>query len=566
VGRFALGASPTGLASVGSTVWVAAGALTAGAHKGGTLTVVAPAPWLPGAVNGIDPAFNDETAWVHAAPLVYDGLVGLRRTGGVAGLALVPDLATELPRPTDGGRTYSLTLRPGIRYSSGQPVQPEDIRRGVQRVLSLGGFQAAYYTGIVGAQNCPAHPHSCDLSRGVVTDDATRRVSFHLTAADPDFLEKLTIFVYPTPAGTPAARRVTTPLPGTGPYMISDYKPGEKQFTLTRNHNFHQWSYAAQPAGYPDVIRWQEVPDLRSGVTQIVSRRADILPIQNDTPPAELHIIADLARQYPTQLHPDLVFATSYAFLNTAIAPFNDVRVRRALNYAIDRNHLVDLAGGPTLAAPTCQFLPPDLPGYQPYCPYTTSASANGGYQGPDLAAAQQLVAASGTANTPVTVVAPDANRASEEYFIKVLRQLHYRATLREMPGLDDYYRYVFDSRNRVQIGFLYWGADLVSPSNFFEVNLFCRSFVPANASANGNPSEYCRPQIDTLASQALADQTTDPTTARRLWAQIDRMVTDDAPVVATLNGKIDNFVSTRLGNFQSNPQLGPLLDQMWIQ
>lgn len=67
------------------------------------------------------------------------------------------------------------------------------------------------------------------------------------------------------------------------------------------------------------------------------------------------------------------------------------------------------------------------------------------------------------------------------------------------------------------------------------------------------------------LASQALAEQTIDPATARRLWARVDQMVTNDAPVMATVNGKIDNLVSTRLGNFQSNPQLGPLLDQMWV-
>ena len=120
------------------------------------------------------------------------------------------------------------------------------------------------------------------------------------------------------------------------------------------------------------------------------------------------------------------------------------------------------------------------------------------------------------------------------------------------------------DRLTRAQIAFLYWATDFPSPSNSF-ANLSCRSFVPANGAANTNPGAYCNPQIDKLANQALATQTSDPTTARQLWAQVDRMVTDDAAIVPTVNGKIENLVSTGLGNFQNNPQLGPLFDQMWV-
>ncbi len=286
----------------------------------------------------------------------------------------------------------------------------------------------------------------------------------------------------------------------------------------------------------------------------------------NDTPPQDLRIVADLARRHPAQLHPIAWFQTNFAFLNTRVAPFNDVRVRQAVNFAVDRRRLVDIFGGPSLAEATCQFLPPNLPGYRRYCPYTTGPSANGDYNGPDLEAARRLVAASGTAGTPVTVVGRNANRAHDEYFVTVLRQLGYRATLREIPDLGEYVDYVFDSRNHVQIAFLYFAADFPLPSNFFQENLSCSGFVPANSAANGNPSEYCNPKVDTLASEAFAAQSTDPTTARRLWAQVDRMITDDAAIVATVNGKTQDFVSTRLHNFQSNPQLGPLYDQMWLQ
>jgi YVTN family beta-propeller protein len=563
--RLSIGGSPRGLALVGSTLWLAVDAFSTPGHVGGTLTVDS-ASSLPGAVDGIDPANNDDWSFIEAEGLIYDGLVGFRHVDGAAGgVTLVPDLAATLPRPTDGGLTYAFTLRPGIRYSTGTTVQAADIRRGLQRALTLGSFTAGYYSGVVGARSCQAHPTSCDLSRGVWTDDATRRVTFHLTAPDPGFLDKLTRFVYPAPSDSPTMQ-VKAPQPGTGPYMISGYKAGEKQFTLTRNPYFRQWSYAAQPTGYPDVIRWRQVPELSRSVTDVVAGRADMLLIMNDTPREQLPILADLARRYPARLHPVLWFQTSYAFLNTAVAPFNDIRVRQALNYAVDRSHLVDLAGGAALAAPTCQFFPPDFPGYQHYCPYTAGPSGKAGYQGPNLAAARRLVAASATAGTAVTVVGPDINLASDEYFVSLLRELRYRAMLREIPDLNRYFAYVFDSRNRVQIGVLYWAADFPTPANFFDVNLSCNSFVPANPASNGNPSQYCRPAVDKLAAEALAAQTTDPTYSCRLWAQVDRTITDDAPVVATVNGKIETFVSTRLGNFQSNPQLGPLFDQMWIQ
>ena len=398
----------------------------------------------------------------------------------------------------------------------------------------------------------------------MVTDDATRRVTFHLTTPDPDFLEELTRFVYPTPAGTPTTH-LKTPLPGTGPYMITGYKAGEKQFTLSRNPYFRQWSYAAQPAGYPDVIRWQEVPNTGAGISDVVAGRIDVLPIENDDPASDAHAIGELARQYPAQLYPSGLFETSFEVLNTAVAPFNDVRVRRAVNYAVDRQHLVEILGGPSLASATCQFLPPNFPGYQPYCPYTTNPSADGGYHGADLAAARPLVAESGTSGTPVTVVGGDFPAAYDEYFVTLLRQLGYRATLRNIPDLGQYVDEVFDSRKQVQIASLGWTPDFPSPANSF-------ACCPAAASCPRMP-QRTRTRAHTAGrrwTSSLAKHVQPRAPTPRLPDSYGRRstggVTDDAAVVATVNSKIDNFVSTRLGNFQTNPQLGPLFDQMWVR
>ena len=109
------------------------------------------------------------------------------------------------------------------------------------------------------------------------------------------------------------------------------------------------------------------------------------------------------------------------------------------------------------------------------------------------------------------------------------------------------------------------WGADFPSASDFFLPVLGCRSFYqdPTNTS---NYAEFCDSHADHLASQAQAEQLTDPATARRLWAQVDRTVTDQAPWVPILNQAATTFVSARIGNFQESPIYGPLLDQLWVR
>src|SRR5262249_48126887 len=151
--------------------------------------------------------------------------------------------------------TYTFTLRRGIRYSDGTLMRASDFRRGMQRQLSFGA-NPAYYEGIAGVQACELHPGRCDLSAGILTDDTAGAVTFRLSHPDPDFLYKPALpLAPPAPPGAPTHAIDRAPfLPGTGPYVISQFKLG-KSLTLARNRHFRQWSYAAQPAGYPDVIR-----------------------------------------------------------------------------------------------------------------------------------------------------------------------------------------------------------------------------------------------------------------------------------------------------------------------
>ena len=463
-----VGSSPQGIAVAGSGVWVAARPFAAASHRGGTLTVVSASLPQPDPVHDYDIA-------TPALAAVYDGLVAFRKAGGAQGDTLVPDLAVRLPRPADGGTTYTFTLRPGIRYSNGALVRASDFRRGIQRQLSFGDVPV-YYEGILGAQACHRNPRRCDLAAGIVTNDAARTVTFHLGQADPDFLYKLALLIAaPAPPGAASHLMDRAPfLPGTGPYMISQYGP-KSSLTLVRNPYFRQWSYAAQPAGYPNVIRIEHMTDPRKEQSAVAAGRADLVDITNDGLPYR-----SLAIRYPARVHPGLKLATVFVFLNTRQPPFTSLKARQAINYAIDRGQIIQFLGSPGQATPTCQILPAGFPSYQRYCPYTAGAK-DGAWHGPDLAKAVRLAHESGTTHVPVTVWNEQGNPVGA-YLVHMLRQLGYQATLRAVP-VDHLFRTASNSRRKIQLGLTGWASDIPTPSDFFLPVLTCRSFYQDPAS-----------------------------------------------------------------------------------
>jgi YVTN family beta-propeller protein len=553
VRRIFVGSSPRGLALTSAGVWVAARPFSAVSHRGGTLTVAT--KWLP--------ARDPVQAWgiqdLPALATAYDGLVALRRSDGSQGFSLVPDLATRVPRPANGGTAYTFTLRPGIRYSDGMPVRASDFRRGIQRELSFGA-PVPYYDDIIGAQACHQNPKRCDLSAGIIADDAARTVTFRLAEADPDFLYKLALLLaVPAPPGAPGHVIDGAPfLPGTGPYMISQYRPNAS-FTLVRNPYFRQWSYAAQPAGYPDVIRFDHVAAPGQQLSAVIAGRADLVDLLVNAQASR-----DLGVRYPTRVHSGLNVGTTYVFLNTRQPPFSNVRVRRAVNYALDRAHMVQLLDlGPGQATVTCQIIPADFPGHQPYCPYTAGRK-NGTWHGPQMRRAVQLVKASHTTSTPVTVWSYLGDAGEGAYLVQLLENLGYRATLHAVSA-DKYYGAIYNSHRKIQIGLASYGADFPSPSTFILPALTCRSF-DQNPAGTANNAGYCNPGVDKLAANAQAAQLTDPAAARAAWARVDRAVTDQAPWAPVYNNSWTVFVSARVENSQVHPIYGPLLDQMWVR
>ena len=146
---------------------------------------------------------------------------------------------------------------------------------------------------------------------------------------------------------------------------------------------------------------------------------------------------------------------------------------------------------------------------------------------------------------------------------VRTLRRLGYDATLR-LVSPDEHFTSLADTGKRVQVGLLPWIADYVAPATFLD-NFKCSSLI-RNDPANFNHSQFCDREVDRLMAQAGRLQTADPTAADELWAQAERRIVDQAPVVAAYNPLYVAAVSERVGNYQANPLFGELLDQLWVR
>ena len=502
---------------------------------GGTLRLLASS-----GAGSIDPQINYTAQYWQIFTVVYDGLVAFRRVTGPAGLQLVPDLADSVPEPTETGRLYTFHLRPGLRFADGSPVLPSDAAASLRRIFRIVGPTAgSFYGGIVGAQACLHSPANCTLP-GVVADDAAGMLTIRLTRPDPDFLLKLALpHASVLPAGAPDHDAGIQPVTGTGPYRIDRYDPATG-LRLERNPLFKVWNPAAQPAGIPDAIEYHFGLEDEAEVTQVENGQADWM---FDTPP--LDRLGELGASYSSQVHINPSFAMWFLPMNTHEPPFDDLRVRQAVNMAIDRNAAVKLFGGPRLAQPSCQILPPGLPGYVPYCPFSH-----------DMAAAQALVRASGTMGMRVTLVIDTSavQRALGTYLLDVLGQLGYDARLMTLAG-NLQFTYIQNTANHVQISLTTWYADYPSASDFLPLLFGCASYHPGT-DGSVNFSGVCDPALD-ARMQAVACSGD-----AAGWASIDREVTDRAAFAVLFNPDYIDVTSRRVEQFLYHPQYHWLMDQ----
>ena len=390
-----------------------------------------------------------------------------------------------------------------------------------------------------------------------MTDDETGTITFHLVEPDPDFLYKLTLsFAYPVPPSTPDEPQHRAGVLGTGPYML-EAPMTDEGLALVRNPHFHVWSPVAQPNGYVDRLEWTFGVEYEAQVDAVTAGDADLAfdaYLATDS-------LEDLFVRSSAQVHTSPKATTYFIVLNTEAAPFDNVEIRRALNLAFDRERVVQIMGGEAAARPTCQQLPPNFPGYEPYCPYTK----NPGPEGEKVRGSPPTsrrprdrppIGHQGDAGGVRVPRPPDAPWGAPlgHYLVGLLDELGFRGSVKAVPA-----EALYSPGHEFQMAFQGWSADYPAASNFIVPFHTCGPSLLL-------PSGFCDPRIDAMVDRASRLQLEDPAAAGALWAEIDRAIVDQAPYLWLANQTAMEFVSERVNNYQWSLQWGSLLNQLWVR
>jgi peptide/nickel transport system substrate-binding protein len=470
---------------------------------------------------------------------IYVPLLTYRHADGKAGVEIVPGLAESLPKVTNRGRTYTLFLRQGLQYSDGTPVKASDFEYAVKRMFKLNSGGSFFYTVIVGARRF-ARTGRGGIS-GIVTNNRTGKIVIHLVKPDTTFTDLLALmFAAPVPDSTPMWDQSFHPPPATGPYAITSLDASS-------------WSYARNPAwessngGLPpqlpdgefDRIQVRVVRNPAAEVRAVLSGKADWM--QNPLPPTRF---PSLWRRFKgTRLRVDRAPSTYYFWMNTRKPPFNDLRVRRAANYAVNSRALKRIYGG--LIAPTHQILPPEVPGFRRFNLYPYN-----------LAKARRLVAAADPADHEITVWTDNEypNYEAGAYFASRLRKIGLHVHLKVVSA--DFYFSVIGNQQRPNLdaGWSDWFADFAHPDDFFRPMLLGSSVLRFN---NGNFAQIDVPRLDSRVEK-LREKQLRPG-SERAYASLDRGYMKLAPWVPYGTRVLSTFVSKRvdLDRVAWNPLFG---------
>jgi peptide/nickel transport system substrate-binding protein len=442
---------------------------------------------------------------------VYLTLVGYPHVNGLAGAQLVPVLATGLPRISADGRVYTLTLRQGLRYSDGRPVKASDFVYAIRRLYIMRSPGATLFDNIVGASPLTAARGSIP---GLKADDRSGTITIRLTQPQGDFSNLLaTPFAAPVPPDTPMRPQTTKAIPSTGPYRIVNIKPFNS-FALVRNRFFVP--VATVPTTNPDRIDVTLDADPEVALTRVLTGQDDVSLDEPMSP-------KDVQQVQSTNASDMRVYTpanTYYVFMNTRTKPFNDIRVRKAVNFAIDRNHVATLYGG--LALPTQNVLPPIYPSYRKLSLYTF-----------DLNRARQLVRKAHAVGATVTVYG--VNRPTAIKVVNYLQGQLKKIGLRPKISIlneRSYYSSIAKPQTHAQIGLADRYQAYPHPLDWMQA-MFYGPKVPWRPTANysfANIPELNK-MIERLAGQSRLGPKQD-----KAWAAVDRFAIRQALVAPLVN------------------------------
>ncbi len=459
----------------------------------------------------MDPQISYTAEGWTAMQNVYIPLLTYQHADGKEGSKVIPGLAKALPEVSKDGKTYTLYLRKGLKYSNGEPVKAGDFKFAVERCFLTNSGGSPFYTDIVGAEQF-AKTKKGGIS-GITTDDASGKIVIKLNKPRGTFENELALmFVAPVPQNTPEKDESANPPPGTGPYYITDSKPG-RSWEYERNPYWAKVNGKQMtdlPSGHVDKI---EIEVLRNQSTQVNYIEQGKLNWIFDPPPTDRY--QEVKEQYEgTQFKPEPTISTYYFWMNTKKAPFNNVKVRQAVNYAVDPAALERIYTGQIEG--TQQILPPGIPGYEKFELYPHN-----------MAKAKELIKEANPSDKEITVWTDteSPNNDAGTYYQSVLKELGFDAELKILNA-DNYFTVIGNEETpNLDTGWTDWYEDYPHPNDFFQPLLNGASIQPTN---NQNFSYTADQELDTLMGKLGEERLEAP--QEKQYAEMDKKYMEQAP------------------------------------
>ena len=520
------------------------GAQTTTPQRGGTLVVA-----FQNEPQTLDPAIDFEgNGWAieHA---IFGNLLNYSTGPGAAGTTIIPDMATVVPTVanggiTNGGKTYIFHIRPGIKFAPpvSREVTAADFVYSFQRMMSLPTAPAkGYYTGIVGLQA---------FLNGKAKTIAGYRATGKYTL-EVDLQKPIATFlnIMEMPFSAPVAKEWVAkwgkqvgrhPL-GTGPYVAAHWTASQ-DLLLTRNTN-----YTGTTAGYLDAIDFQFSITPTTAVLKVQSGDADLLG--NYIPPASYPSLT-VNPTWKSQVVAEPAIALDYLFFNETVKPFENVAVRQALSWAIDRAKIVKLLSGTGL--PLNQIYPAGLPGHVD--------GAAGNFYGYNPAKAKQMLAAAGFPNGFTTTlyshnVAPWPTVIQSIQYD--LSQIGVKANIKLLD--EPSYWTLIGKKGAVGIGLNDWWMDYPDPFDYV-ISLFSKSSAIDEGT---NPSFWWNPKVETALVNAQV--MTDPAARLVKFQQMQAYIMSQAPGLPLYQETVTTLHSKRTGGIYLHPVWIFDFEHYWI-
>jgi peptide/nickel transport system substrate-binding protein len=476
----------------------------------------------------LDPALSTSLEGYTAMQNVYIPLLTYAHANGGAGTRLIPGLAKSLPKIGDGGRTYALRLRPGLRYSDGTPVRASDFSRTIERLFKLNSPGSPFFTDIVGAEHFAAS--KAGGIPGIETDDASGAIVIHLVKPRGTFSNELAMmFAAPLPPSTPAEDLTAHPPPATGPYVITAVKAG-RSWETERNPEWATANSEAMPdlpSGHVDRIKATVISNPSTEVNGVEQGKFDWM--ENPPPPNRYQEVRD--KYEGTQFRSEPTISTFYFWMNTTQPPFDDLEVRRAVNYAVDPAALERIYAG-TMKG-TQQILPLGMPGHERFQLYPH-----------DFAKAKAMIARADPADRDITVWTDNAapNQEAGEYYADVLSKIGFRAKLKSLNPAT-YFTVIGNlSTPDLDTGWANWLEDYPHPNDYFEPQLSGESIAPTS---NANWAQIDDPALNAKISRLGREQLGPKQEAE--YAALDKAFMREAPWAPFGSLTLATFVSSAI-------------------